>query len=222
MLPLGTGALFGRGNVILDHHSPSTQQLADRFSVSVNLPTMVRTGTGNISIAAAQDVVLQDTSAPGVIYTAGVNTPKLPGPGYGLDASGNVTVANPDGFFEPQLLMYGSPGHAGGLVSVFGPPTAAAFPDQAGDIDIVAQRDIKGFGNASTVIVNIFGGKTQTPAYQYFAPWLLSDADLSPVGLLDQPAGAGVFAPAQEHRLTVGRWIQFGSFQQGILSAGGM
>ena len=68
---------------------------------------MVRTGTGDISIAAARDVVLNDTTAPGTIYSAGVNTARLADPQYQLSGT-TVSAQNPDGFFEPQVLAYGS------------------------------------------------------------------------------------------------------------------
>jgi filamentous hemagglutinin family protein len=219
--------LLGKGSVVLTNHSTYTQQLSSGF-VTVNLPEMVRTGTGSISIAAAQDVELQDTTAPGVIYTAGVNTAKLPDPGYQAttEANGQVTVTatNPNGFLEPQLLLYSNLGSAQtdqntGFVGVFGPPTAAAFPEGAGDINIVAQRDLVGIGNATTGPAGNPGPNLS--AFQYFAPWLLSDATITP-GSSASLLGAGVFAPSAANIASQSAWwIQFGSFQQGILSAGG-
>src|SRR5262249_2778101 len=146
--------------------------------LSVALPTMVRTGTGDISIAATRDVVLKDQTAPGVIYTAGVNTAPLSEPEYQL-VNGSVVASNPDGFLEPRVLIYGAQAvidqRNSGFAAVFGPPTAAAFPYRAGDIKVVAQRDIVGVGNASATVFfdddsngNGFNSSRTLAAYQYY------------------------------------------------------
>ncbi|WP_156918062.1 filamentous haemagglutinin family protein [Bradyrhizobium sp. Cp5.3] len=200
----------GAGDVVVNGHV-----LATTIAPNLNLPTMVRTGTGSISIAAARDVSLADTAAPGVIYAAGVNTARYANP---YDASGNVTDAN--GFLEPQLLSYGSNTQGNtnrtSVAVVYGAPTAAAFPVAAGDVSVVAQEDVKGYRNVTTG--NAFGTVLWNA---YYTPWLIADAGLT--SLANVPiVGAGVFAPS-----TVGIgsqtawWIQYGSFREGILSAGG-
>jgi filamentous hemagglutinin family protein len=211
----------GIGSVIVDKHSTYTQSLKvddssnPNINVTVNLPTMVRTGTGSISIAAALDLKLADTVAPGVIYAAGVNTAKLADPNYSLQTVNGVSgvaASNPDGFFEPQVLAYGNRATNGSGV-YYGPPTAAAFPERGGDVAIDAQRDIVGYSGT--------GNKT----VQYFQPWLLSDTGLTPVTATAGAAslfGAGVFTPfGTQIASQTAWWIQYGSFQQGILSAGG-
>ncbi|MBV9979787.1 MAG: filamentous hemagglutinin family protein, partial [Bradyrhizobium sp.] len=207
------------GNVIVDKHASYSQPLKNDSTstshatyVTVNLPTMLRTGTGNIAIAAAQDVILKDTTAPGVIYAAGVNTAKLADPNY---AGLGTTGFNANGFLEPQLLAYGNLGAASstaaiqaGLLPYYGPPTAAAFPEMGGDVTIDAQHDIKGYSASGNKVV------------QYYQPWLMADA-----GFATNPSatfGAGVFAPSGTSIASqTAWWIQYGSFQQGILSAGG-
>jgi hypothetical protein len=209
----------GKGDVIVDKHSGYNQTLVASkaaggvsSSVFVNLPTMVRTGSGGIAIAAARDVIFNDTIAPGVIYAAGVNTAKLADPSYSLqtvNGTSRVVALNPDGFLEPRVLGYGNEATliAGGAGLYYGPSTAAAFPEAGGDVKIDAQRDI--VGNTST--------DTKVP--QYYQPWLLSDAGFAgTVNLF----GAGVFAPSGKQIASqTAWWIQYGSFQQGILSAGG-
>src|SRR5262249_28759143 len=74
-IALGSANSGGRGDVIVDKHSSYTQTLRNdsggsSTSVSVNLPTMVRTGTGNIAVAAARGRILKDTGAPGRSYAA--------------------------------------------------------------------------------------------------------------------------------------------------------
>lgn len=202
-------------DVIVDKHVQYKQSLisdssSTATSVFINLPTMVRTGTGSINIAAAQDVILKDTTAPGVIYAAGVNTARLTDPNYHL-ANGSVVpdADKVNGFFEPRVLGYGN---GGTLVSdglYYGPPTAAAFPEMGGDLAINAQRDIKGYGDSGNKVL------------QYYQPWLLSLAGVTP-GANIAPFGAGIFAPVGPQIASqTAWWIQYGSFQQGFLSAGG-
>jgi filamentous hemagglutinin family protein len=200
----------GKGSVIVSNHASYNQPLVDNSTtgstdfatfVTVNLPTMVRTGTGNVEIAAAQSVTMADTTAPGVIYAAGVNSAKI-----GQD------------FLEPQVLGYGNGGATtlgssiapiqAGLLPYYGPPTAAAFPVMGGDVTVDAQQDIIGYSGTGNKVV------------QYYQPWLMADA-----GFATNPSatfGAGVFAPSGASIASqTAWWIQYGSFQQGILSAGG-
>lgn len=206
----------GTGDVIVDKHGSYNQSLlTDRFtnaSVTVYIPTMVRTGTGSIAIAAARDVILQDTLAPGVIYAAGVNTEKLADPSYGLQTINGVSsliAGNAAGFFEPRILAYGNNEAEHAPELYYGPPTAAAFPERGGDVVIDAQQDIKG----NTTVGN--------KVLQYYQPWLLSDTGVTP-GSNFSALGAGVFAPSSTQIASqTAWWIQYGSFQQGFLSAGG-
>lgn len=201
----------GAGDVIVSGHVAATT-----IAPSLNLPTMVRTGTGSISIAAARDVSLADTAAPGVIYAAGVNTARYANP---YAASGNVTDAN--GFLEPQLLSYVST-KQGSVEMVYGAPTAAAFPVAAGDVSVIAQEDIKGYRNVTTTITNPFTHTTTTTLWNaYYTPWLIADAGV-PNSAGAPTLGAGVFAPASGNVASQSAWwIQYASFREGILSAGG-
>ncbi|OAF02723.1 hypothetical protein AYJ54_25965 [Bradyrhizobium centrolobii] len=202
----------GTSNVIVDKHGSYSQPVMDNTaSVPVNIPTMVRTGTGNITIAASQDVILQDIVAPGVIYAAGVNTKKSSDP-YSVQTVNGVSTAvvnDPDGFFEPRVLGYGSAAANVAPELYYGPPIAAAFPEKGGDVVIDAQRDIVGDTRSGNKVV------------QYYQPWLLSDTRTTP-GANISTFGAGVFAPSGAQIASqTAWWIQYGSFQQGILSAGG-
>lgn len=201
----------GAGDVVVSGHVAATT-----IAPSLNLPTMVRTGTGSISIAAARDVSLADTAAPGVIYAAGVNTARYANP---YDRSGKVTDAN--GFLEPQLLSYVSP-KLGFVELVYGAPTAAAFPVAAGDVSVIAQEDVKGYRNVTTTITNPFTHATTTTLWNaYYTPWLIADAGV-PNSLGAPTLGAGVFAPASGNVASQSAWwIQYASFREGILSAGG-
>ncbi|WP_315833198.1 filamentous haemagglutinin family protein [Bradyrhizobium prioriisuperbiae] len=63
------------GNVAIDGHTSYAN--AQRNGLTIVIPTLVRTGTGSITIAAAGNVELLDQVAPGAVYTAGaaVDTP---------------------------------------------------------------------------------------------------------------------------------------------------
>lgn len=56
------------GNVTVDGHTSYVNPLN---KLLVDVPTLVRTGTGSITIAAAGDFALLDVVAPGAVYTAG-------------------------------------------------------------------------------------------------------------------------------------------------------
>lgn len=225
-------AIAGKtGDVIVNNHTTYAQTVIEEnknltTQVLVNLPTMVRTGTGDITVAAARDVTMADTIAPGVIYAAGVNTPSLPGANYSSVSSGgasSVVAGNPDGFLEPQVLAYGNGGAIFSLTSggtpqfgvlpYYGPPTAAAFPEMGGDVVVDAQRDVVGYSGSGNKVL------------QYYQPWLLADSGLTPLTSAAGAAalfGAGVFAPSGSQIASqTAWWIQYSSFQQGILSAGG-
>lgn len=216
----------------------------DNALLSTFLSTMVRTGTGNIGVFAAGDIKLSDltpanTAAAGVIYAAGVQTPKLTDPGYVANGTTvSATYTGSDAFLEPRIMMYDAVAAQTamttgvGIQTAFGPPTAAAFPYKGGDVTVVAQRDIIGIGDAtaSTSQSRIRGSivnNSNVSTYQLFDPWLISLAGVTPItsqfaAAQVNLAGAGVFAPSGTNIATqTSWWIQYNSFQQGILSAGG-
>ena len=56
------------GNVTIDGHTSYINALNN---LTVDVPTLVRTGTGSITLTAAGDFALLDSTAPGAVYTAG-------------------------------------------------------------------------------------------------------------------------------------------------------
>ncbi len=182
----------GIGSVTLDGHfevvdtatsdddgnplpSPTANQAVGQ---TVLLPNVIRTGTGTIDIAAADDITLTDPRAPGAIYTAGEPVG---------ESSPDTTVA----VIRPGIL---SP-------SFIGRPTFLATPvvqpDNGGDITLTAGGDILG----NQEIYDVDGAITGTIGRyvtQYWYPWLNS-------GLSTDDATS----------------INFGNFDQGVLSAGG-
>jgi filamentous hemagglutinin family protein len=226
----GASPLAGHGNVtIAGHTTLSLNNLnSDGVPVTLNIPTIVRTGTGAIDIAAARDFILSDTKAPGVVYTAGRSSVALPDPGYTLEKVADplnpghmikVPVAtDPNGFLAPQLVSCDA-GSAYGC-NPYGPITQAAYPVDGGHLTVTAQQDILGYEHPNIAA----GDGTVQPNLQYFAPWLiaqgtkLSDTEFGVFSVLSGYVSNGgpIFTPAQ-----TSWWINFGSFDQGLMSVGG-
>src|SRR5262249_22178705 len=108
----GAGQLAGKGDVVIDGHQQYNVVDIEAFAnATYETPTIIRTGTGSIDIAAGRDFRLADTRAPGVVYTAGRNTVALPDPGFVLETIDDPTspgdqiqipvATNPTGFLQP-------------------------------------------------------------------------------------------------------------------------
>jgi filamentous hemagglutinin family protein len=114
-------ATLTAGNITLNGHT----SYIDSNELALLDPTMIRTGSGSIDIAAGYDVLLSDPVAPGVIYTAGV-------PADGSPTNGKVSIVNGGTVFaNPDILV-----------------TPAVNPEGGGNITIHAQNDIIGVENA--------------------------------------------------------------------------
>jgi filamentous hemagglutinin family protein len=110
-------------------------------------PTMIRTGTGSIDLNAGHDVVLADTVAPGVIYTAG------------HIVSGTSPLAA-----DTPLVDTSS-----GLPAFI--DTGLAHSEGAGDIRLVAVHDVLGFQAVVDASGAITGTKGTNLA-QFWWPWM--------------------------------------------------
>ncbi|HEX3487412.1 MAG TPA: filamentous hemagglutinin family protein [Micropepsaceae bacterium] len=226
-------ALAGHGNVVLNGHTDLTLANinSDLVGTHIEIPTMVRTGTGSINVAAARDLILADTIAPGVIYSAGRNSAPLADPGFKVETipdpinPGNTikipVATNPDGFLAPLVLTC-DPGSTY-LCNPYGVLTAAAFPVDGGDLTVTVQQDILGYEHP-TVASAINAGSGRVPNQQYFMPWLLvqstplTDTEFGAFSPLSAyvSTGGNIFTPSQ-----TAWWINFGSFDQGLMSVGG-
>ena len=217
----------GFGNVAIDGHREfNVFNYGSLTNVTYETPTIVRTGTGSIDIAAGRDFILADTKAPGVVYTAGRNSAALPDPGFTLktiddplnpgETISMAFASDPTGFLNPVVLNC----DLGNQCNPYGPLGAAAYPVDGGHLTLTAQRDILGFEH--TTIASPSNG-TGFDNQQYFAPWLLAQGAALPItdfGAFSPLSGylstGEIFTPSQ-----TSWWINFGSFDQGLLSAGG-
>ncbi|MEW6342584.1 MAG: filamentous hemagglutinin family protein [Pseudomonadota bacterium] len=186
----GTG-LAGGGNVTLNGHFAydNANNPNDPNNLTLLAPTMIRTGTGSIDIAAGNSVVLVDTTAPGVIYTAGA-------PAAGAPAAGSTaTIVNGNSSGDPDILV-----------------TPSVNPDAAGNISIQAQGNINGVENAidaTGAVTGVAGANIS----QFWWQWM--EVTANPTVSINSATGAYVFAPLS------GTSIDFGAFDQGVMSVGG-
>ncbi len=221
VMPLTNGTTAG--DVLVGGHQSvliDTAKAPGIRSARVLLPTVIRTGTGSIDIAAGRDFKLTDDLAPGVVYAAGRNSfgtsAEFQSPSYTASDGSTVPVAaNPDGFLQPDVLVLYCYVCANETLSYTpGVVTGAAFPVDGGDLTITAQRDI----------IGIEAPAARHSLVPYYATWLLAQGD----ALSDQSFGAfsaasgqasfpgSVFLPSQS-----AWWINFGTFDQGVMSVGG-
>ncbi|WP_434115625.1 filamentous haemagglutinin family protein [Paraburkholderia caffeinilytica] len=158
-------------------------------------PTMIRTGTGSIDVAAANGIALFDASTtpkndpgvmvvPGVIYTAGAPSATAPAVGS------NVEVLQA-GTGNPDILV-----------------TPSVNPDSAGDISIRAQGDITGV-EYTTDATGAVTGQAGNSISQFWWQWMEIG---NPIGLV------GASNPKSQ---IVQTSINFGAFDQGVMSVGG-
>ncbi|VVU49070.1 filamentous hemagglutinin [Burkholderia anthina] len=186
--PTAGGGSNGK-SMIFDGHTT----FVDSSGLAILAPTMIRTGTGSIDIAAGNDIALFDSSSmqpnspditvPGVIYTGGAPAAGAPA-GTGLSIIHGLNN-------NPDILV-----------------TPAVNPDSAGDITIRAQGDITG----AEYLTDVNGTVTGRPGAnisQFWWQWMQIG---NPTGMV------GATNPVSQ---TVQTSINFGAFDQGVLSAGG-
>ena len=169
---------------------------------TIDIPTLVRTGTGSITIAAAGSVELLDTTVPGAIYTAG---DAIAGNAQGF----TPPPLNPQPNTDPFNPAFGQTVPFNGLVSV---PTWAAG---GGSVTVTAGADIVGIETP----VDSDGSQTGTQgaltgqfwsSWYYFAGQSTQSANNS--GLPFNPADGGVQTSA---------WVNYATFFQGFGALGG-
>jgi filamentous hemagglutinin family protein len=178
------------GNVTLDGHADIN--IVSNTDAVIAVPTIVRTGTGSIDIAAAGDFALLDHTAPGVVYTAGTIAAAPANDVASLALGGNAFRTGFDGITGISTIL-----------------TPQVNPDGAGNITLTVQGDIIGFQDVIDNLSDVqpFGSETPTGLSgkagafigQFWNAWLLGDPGST----------------------SVAWYVNFGSFDQGIMSVGG-
>ncbi|WP_414016426.1 filamentous haemagglutinin family protein [Burkholderia stagnalis] len=180
-LALQAVAAFGSGgastgNVTLNQHTA----YVDSNGRTLLQPTTIRTGIGSIDIAAGNDFALSDTTAPGVVYTAGA-------PAQGAPALGLASA-----------LMSGAPGSPDILV------TPTVNPDSAGDITIHAQRNVDGVQNVTDTTGEVTG-QAGNSISQYWWQWMQISPDKTVTKKTD---GTMVYTPLARSSIDFGAFGQ--------------
>lgn len=185
------------GNVTVDGHTSYSNPLTQSFDpTTVDVPTLVRTGTGSITITAAGDFALLDTTAPGAVYTAG------------------HVADNAAGFTVPTL-----PGPvSNGLV------TTPVWATGGGGVTVRAGRDIVGIetptdpdGTRFTSGIDDFGTGLNfsigVSTGQFWSAWyFVNGRSTGSATAPFDPAAGGV---------QYSTWINYGTFFQGFGALGG-
>ncbi|WP_245982618.1 filamentous haemagglutinin family protein [Trinickia fusca] len=192
LAPVSTFGNATGGSVTLSGHT----SYIDTNGRGLVEPVTIRTGTGDINIAAADNISLFDKNTtadathavvPGVIYTAGA-------PAQGSPAQGLASAVMSAGSGYQDILV-----------------TPSVNPDSAGDVTIHAQRDVTGL-EYTTDTTGALTGTTGSSTSQYWWPWM--EITASPT-IVQSSGVITSFTPL------AGTSIDFGAFDQGIMSVGG-
>ncbi len=187
-----------------------------------NRLSFVRTGAGDISLAAGRDVQLRNQFAS--IYTAGVRLPYSgriyvnPGsdPDNPMPSENDVRLMKiyaDNDFAVPIVELYATTSHPGqGLLGTAQQAYAAQYSMAGGNVSISAQADIARFG------LNNFGQVAVDSSRQLPNNWLYRRGYVDPVtGLFGDsgPGGSG------DRSASTTWWVDFSNFFQGFGALGG-
>ncbi|KVT19849.1 filamentous haemagglutinin family protein [Burkholderia ubonensis] len=180
------------GSVTLGAHTT----YVDASGLALLAPTMIRTGMGAIDVAAANNVALFDATETPKNHP---NSMIVPGviytagaPAAGAPAVGTgITILHPQTSGNPDILI-----------------TPTVNPDSAGDITIRAQGDIAG----AERLVDATGAVTGQQGKDFSQFWWQWMQIGNPTGTV------GATNPVTQ---VVRTSINFGAFDQGVMSAGG-
>jgi len=166
---------------------------------------VVRTGTGDIGIAAGRDVQLRNQFA--TIYTAGVRIP---------DPTQIYTAGD---FVQPIVALSGPRHPAQGNLGAAQQPYAAQWAMAGGDVTIAAQGDIGRFTQVGTTVVPdstrelpnnwLYRRGYVNPATGLFAEGGVGTSGSNSAGSVSEPSASTAW------------WIDYSNFFEGIGALGG-
>ncbi|HVJ51878.1 MAG TPA: filamentous hemagglutinin family protein [Aliidongia sp.] len=180
-------------SVTIDGHTQYADLQQPFVASSIEIPTLVRTGTGSIDIAAAGSVEFLDKIAPGAIYTAGTAAPATPG------FNPPTVPANPTANGRPG----GTPVLPNGLVS------DPVWADGGGNVSISAGKDIIGI-ETPTDPDGSETGKAGTFTGQMWSSWFYYGGQSTSDAITPFAGGTQTSS-----------WINYATFFQGIGALGG-
>lgn len=195
--PASIDALHPVGSVTIDGHTTYTNVLpgfSPITTATIDIPTLLRTGNGSITLTAAGNVEFLDTVAPGAVYTAG------------------VVARTPSDFVVPTVpVAYTATPN--GLVST------PAWATGGGAVTIRAGQSIIGI---ETPLDDANGSRTGVPnglAGQFWTGWY-SHAGLSNGGGTPFAPVTDSFGNTTFNQQTAA-WVNYATFFQGFGALGG-
>jgi hypothetical protein len=196
----------GAGNVGIDGHVTYSSTMQNNLttpdrSTTIEIPTVIRTGTGSIDIAAAGDVAFLDQAAPGAVYTAG------------------AAVATPGDFTPPSIAAYLGSVDANGVPNQNGLTSAAAWANGGGSVTVSAGRDIIGVEtpvDPSGSQTGIIGG----PKGQFWSDWYFHSTNSNGSSVPFDPGLDGNGNPITDYWQTAA-WVNYATFFQAFGALGG-
>jgi hypothetical protein len=201
----GSGLLsvgkFYPANLVSGPDATTASAIDNRYQV-------VRTGTGNIDIAAAGDVQLRNQFAS--IYTAGVRLP------YSNSIFGEaevrlMSIFALNDFAVPLVELSTSHPSQGSLLGAFQQAYAAQYTMAGGDVSVFAQGDIARVTEFNGVI-------RPDSARQLPNNWLYRRGFVDPATGLFAEGGVG---PLGDRSASTTWWVDFSNFFQGFGALGG-
>lgn len=187
-------ASIASGSVLINGHTTYLDAIVTSIgNATINIPTLVRTGTGSIDIAAASDVAFIDQVAPGAVYTAGAK------------------VAAPDSYTVPRVgNNYRT--KPNGLVGL------PAWSSGGGAVTVTAGGSIVGIETPTDDASGGQYGVQNGPTGQFWNDWYIhsgqSNGTATPFSS-DETCVSGTVV------CQTSAWINFNSFFQGFGALGG-
>ncbi|MEH6420003.1 filamentous haemagglutinin family protein [Pseudomonas sp. CGJS7] len=148
--PNALRAQAAAGNIVFDGHTTVTSIDGLGNLRTLPVPNVLRTGTGSIELAAAQDIRFADQAAPASVYTAGT-----PAAGTTASSSWQIIATDRGSQVLPDLIQ-----------------TGPVNPEAAGNLLLRAGRDIVGEREIYDDAAGTRSGKPGTYLGQYWWPWM--------------------------------------------------
>jgi hypothetical protein len=172
----------------------------DTVYQTIDIPTLLRTGTGSITLTAAGSFELLDTTAPGVVYTAGAATTTLP-----ANCVPPVLPANTGGTSSNGLVSTLTWAISGGAVTI-----------NAGASIVGIEAPVDDINGSQTFVA---GGLTG----EFWTAWYYRAGQTTGGSIPFNSAWQSGYwnyvsnLPAQQNTT----WINYGTFFQGVGALGG-